>query len=289
MDIRDKARAYLLQVPPAPGEVRSIGATAPLFFQLTGMTQASLQANWNAGGIMTSCNSFVSNFGSHLGSTKSLGCFNLDKVCAQRNKGYAWIPATDGARPKYGDIFEIASRLHQGISLDCGQSWDTAEGGQGGKTTGYDIVKRKVSVQGTGALMHLTMDKNGKPFMEPVKGWVDIELYFNGPVTQLPIPDWLPGWWSVPWRGQIFYYYFQPDQVAWTFQKPFSDFVTPWKFDDTGVVAFDSTQTLTIKWQATGSVEKFKSSSADNNQMAGDWNTAEPLTAKRCFYRPPSL
>ena len=163
MDIRDKGRAYLVQVPPAPLEVLSIGATAPLFFKLTGMTQAMLQANWDAGGIMTSCNSFVSYFGSFLGSTQSLGTFGLDKVCAQRNKAYAWIPATDGARPKHGDIFEIASRPHQGISTDFdGQNWNTAEAGQGGKKTGHDIIKRKASLQpGTGPLMHLTMDKTG--------------------------------------------------------------------------------------------------------------------------------
>ena len=291
MDIRDKGRAYLVQVPPAPLEVLSIGATAPLFFKLTGMTQAMLQANWDAGGIMTSCNSFVSYFGSFLVPR------NLSARSGWTRFAHSETKRTRGSRPRWC-ASEARRHLRDrepaspgGTSTDFdGQNWNTAEAGQGGKKTGHDIIKRKASLQpGTGPLMHLTMDKNGKPFLEPVKGWVDIEFYFNGPVTQLPTPLWLLGWWAVPWRAQIFYYFFEPDQVAWTFQKPMSDFVTPWKFDDTGVVAFDSTQTLTIKWKATGSVEKFKSSSADNNQMVGDWNSADPLTATRCFYRPPGL
>ena len=78
-----------------------------------------------------------------------------------------------GARPKFGDIFEIATTLHQGVSLDFeGDNWNTAEGGQGGAQSGFDIIKRKrYAAERRRSLMH----PRG-----PLKGWVDIDLFANG-------------------------------------------------------------------------------------------------------------
>lgn len=280
-DLRGKAKTYLQQIPASPGEIQSIGPTAGKFFQLTGMNQTMLTANWSAGGIMTSCNSFVALYAASLGlvlNGRSLGQFGLDKKVESWGKGYAWVPASSGKRPKFGDIFEL-ERLHQGVSLDVdGSTWNTVEAGQGGKSTGYDIIKRKQSPQTGGVLTHQTIKKT----QEPVKGWLDIELYLNGLPTTQPMPSWLTGWWQVPWRGRIFYYFFErPGTAKWTFKKPISDALTPTTFDDTAKLTFDSAQVLTLVWSATGTVEKFRRQT--DRLMVGDWNSAEPLTATRCF------
>lgn len=279
-EIRAKAISYLLQVGPIE-EVKSIGASGPKFTKLTGITQAMLQANWSGGGIMTSCNSFVATYAASIGLViggKSLGQFNLDKKVASWGKAYAWIPASSGARPKDGDIFEL-NRLHQGVTFTvAGTSWNTVEGGQGGKSSGFDMVKRKENPQGGGVLTHQTYQKT----IESVKGWLDIDLYLNGLPTTLPIPPWLPGWWQVPWQGQIFYYFFEmPGTVKWTLQKPVSDAFGPYNYNDKGTAVFNSQQVLTLVWSATGTIEKFKRQI--DKVMIGDWNSTEPLMATRCF------
>ncbi len=169
--IRERAEAYLKAVPEI-GQITSKDGTG-LFHKLTGLTQADLELNWNGGGIMTSCNAFVGVYATTLGSKKNLGCFDIDKKLAGWGKGAAWVPSGGDARPKYGDIFLLFPPpkpgkkycdLHMGISLDFkGIDWTTAEGGQGGKNTGYDVIKRK----------HSTYPPSG------LKGWVDLELYFD--------------------------------------------------------------------------------------------------------------
>ena len=189
MGIRETARTYLLQVPLEPGQITSNGDTAALFTRLSGITHNQLLVSWGqaprpdgttradpAPGL-TSCNSFVANYAGAAGigigkPGRSLGQFNLDKKLASWGKSFAWVPATEGARPKFGDIFEIATTLHQGIALDFeGSNWNTAEGGQGGSRSGFDIIKRKRLPQSGGVVTH----PRG-----PLKGWVDIELFANG-------------------------------------------------------------------------------------------------------------
>ena len=132
MGIRETARTYLLQVPLEPGQITSNGDTAALFTRLSGITHNQLLVSWGqaprpdgttradpAPGL-TSCNSFVANYAGAAGigigkPGRSLGQFNLDKKLASWGKSFAWVPATEGARPKFGDIFEIATTLHQGI------------------------------------------------------------------------------------------------------------------------------------------------------------------------------
>jgi len=192
MDVRERARTYLLQVPPFPAQINSNGATAALFTKLSGITHNQMLVSWGKAPRpntdppvfkadpppgLTSCNGFVGLYGHGAGITdkkRTLGQFNLEKVLKSWGKSHAWIPATAGARPKFGDIFEIATRLHVGVSLDFeGDTWNTAEGGQGGSQSGFDIIKRRRAKQ------------NGKVLKsekgETLKGWVDIDLFVNGP------------------------------------------------------------------------------------------------------------
>jgi hypothetical protein len=275
MDIRDRARMYLLQVPPPPGEIRSNGVTAPLFTRLTGgMTQAGLQANWKGGGNLTSCNSFVANYAGDAGigigkPGRSLGQFGLDKKVVGWGKGFAWVAASPGARPKFGDIFEIATSLHQ-CRLISGRHLE-----HGRRRSGW-ALERLRHHQGGDLVIH----PRG-----PLKGWVDIDLFANGPPPPPPtkMPDWLLGWWAVPWRGRTFYYFFEESfRASWTFTKPISKALAPMRFDDTAAVTIDGLQSITVKWSATGSVEKF-AQSASGRQMAGMWNGTEPLLATKLF------
>jgi hypothetical protein len=294
MGIRDTAAVYLLQLPPFPVEVTSNGPLAALFTKLSGITHTMLLQSWglaprpdgttraDAGPGLTSCNGFVGIYGNSTGMTeptpaKSLGRFFLDKKLQQMGKGHAWIPSTAGARPKFGDVFELAGRLHQGISLDFdGDVWNTAEGGQGGKSTGpppFDIIKRKQARQTSDVV---TNNKG-----ETLKGWVDIERFVNGP-PPTTVPGWLPGWWSVPWRGRTFFYFFDSNFTAsWTFSKPVSNALAPLTFDDTATVTFDDAKSITLKWSKTGSVERF--SAATEASLVGTWNAVEPLIATKMF------
>ncbi|MBI4907432.1 MAG: hypothetical protein HY820_27650 [Acidobacteria bacterium] len=274
MGIRDKARQILSIIPPIGQQINSTGPTAGLFNQVTNMTQATLQANWDTGGIMTSCNGFTGWYSNQLGSPFSMGRFDLDTYLPKKGKGNAWIKSTPDKRPKYGDICRFA-KFHVNVSLDFeGDVWTHADGGQGGKRTGYDIVKR---IRDTTSY-------------DPAKliGWVDIELFFgeaSEPASTeakvSPVPDWLQGWWNVKWRGQAFYYYFDRQYKAqWTQQLPRDTTRPPLMSRDTGNVAIDSPSEFSIKWGATGSVEKF-SKAPGPNPMRGTWNDKEPLTASK--------
>jgi hypothetical protein len=290
MDIRERARIYLLQVPPS-GEIQS-KRDEPRFFKLSGITHNQLLESWGLKTRpredkpradpppgLTSCNSFVANYAGDAGigigkPGRSLGQFGLDKKLKSWGKDFAWVPAAAGVRPKFGDIFEIATTLHQGVSLDFdGGFWNTAEGGQGGKTLQYDIIKRKALQQSGDVVMH----PRG-----PLKGWVDIDLFANGP-RPTTMPDWLLGWWSVPWRGRIFYYFFEQGfKASWTFVKPISSAFAPMRFDDTATVTVDGPASITLKWTATGSVENFMLAGTDRI-MVGTWSGTEPLVATKLF------
>ena len=279
MDIRDSARMYLLQVPPFPSQITSNGPLAALFTKLSGITHTMLLNSWakDPPPGLTSCNGFVGIYGNATGISEPkrfLGQFSLDKKLAGWGKSFAWVTPGAGTRPKFGDVFELAGRLHQGISLDFeGNIWNTAEGGQGGSKMGFDIIKRKQSTQTSDIVTH---DKGAA-----LKGWVDIDLFVNGP-PPTTVPGWLLGWWSVPWRGRTFFYFFDSKFTAsWTFSKPISNALAPMTFDDTATVTFDTTKSITLKWGKTGSIEKFSQITEAN--LAGTWNGAEPLVATKLF------
>ena len=272
-DIRERARQILSEVPPLGQQINSVGPTAGKFVKMTGTSQATLEANWKTGGIMTTCNAFVGWFGRELGSKNYLGRFDLETMVKKWGKEHAWIPATSGAQPKYGDIFR-SKKFHVGISLDFeGGLWNTAESGQGGSKTGYDIIKRKQTAWDAGTL----------------QGWVDIELLLtDGAVQQkpaaanagVPVPDWLPGWWAVNWRHQTFYYFFDRScGVSWTLVQPANPSQPPAGARDKGNVTIEPMNVISIVWGATGSIEKLVKAPTVNQQMGGTWNGKEALSA----------
>jgi len=195
-DVRQKAREFLDQLPPNVN-VTSNGSTAALFTKLTGSSHEALQATWKAEDVAkakrradgksteglpttTTCNAFAGKLGNAIGSPIYLGQFDIDKKLKAAGLGEAWIPASSGKRPGYGDVFK-PKRFHMGVSLDfVGDMWNTAESGQGGPgedyTKGHDIVKRKQ-----------------QPW-DPayIEGWVDIEILMR--IGQ-KAPKWMVGWW----------------------------------------------------------------------------------------------
>jgi hypothetical protein len=273
-DIRERAREILSVVPPFGQQVNSVGPTATLFTQLTGVTQATLQANWDTGGIMTTCNAFTGWFGNQLGSKLYLGRFDLDTYLPKNGKGDAWVKSTPDTRPKFGDICRY-SKFHVGVSLDFeGEIWTHVDSGQGGKKMGFDVIKR---IRDKEAYSHTKL-----------LGWVDIEAYFEGVGGSAtaqqgnPVPDWLLGWWNVSWRGQHFYYYFgRNHDCHWTLSAPLDTTRPSLVSNDSGTVAVDVPNALTIKWATTGSVEKFNKQSIGSGPMKGTWNDKEPLTATK--------
>lgn len=195
--VRQKAKKYLDQLP-LTGDVTSNGNTAALFAALTGKTHSELQGIWaeedkpkklrrDAGestaglATTTTCNLFVGRVGNATGYTAmSLGQFDIEKKLKRAGLGDAWIPATSGKRPGYGDPFK-PKKFHMGISLDfVGNTWNTAEAGQGGPgvdyTKGFDIVKRKQQ----------PWDPN------TLEGWVDLDILVK--IAQ-KAPQWMIGWW----------------------------------------------------------------------------------------------
>lgn len=281
MGIRDRARDILSVVPPIGQQINSVGSTAQLFTQLTGTSQATLEQNWAGGGKMTTCNGFTGWFGNQLGSKLYLGRFDLDTYLPKQGKGDAWIKSTPDNRPKYGDICRFA-KFHVGVSLDFeGDIWTHADSGQGGRTAGFDIIKR-------------IRDKEPYSYQK-LLGWVDIEIYFGessgtGAATGTtatpdqpanPVPDWLHGWWDVRWRGQSFYYYFDRSrEVGWTQIAPLDRSRPAMFYNDKGKLAIGVPNALSIVWNKTGSVEKFENP-LNTPKMAGTWNDKEPLAATK--------
>lgn len=279
MGIRDRAREILSVVPPIGQQINSVGSTAQLFTQLTGTSQATLEQNWAGGGKMTTCNGFTGWFGNQLGSKLYLGRFDLDTYLPKNGKGDAWIKSTPDNRPKYGDICRF-SKFHVGVSLEFeGDIWTHADSGQGGRTAGFDIIKR-------------IRDK--EPYTsQKLLGWVDIEIYFgesSGASTGTettpdqpanPVPDWLQGWWDVRWRGQSFYYYFDRSrEVTWTQIAPLDRSRPSLVYNDKGKLAIGVPNALSIVWSKTGSIEKFENPLNTPN-MKGMWNDKEPLAATK--------
>jgi hypothetical protein len=279
--IRERARQILSVVPPLGQQINSVGATASLFTKLTGVDQATLQKNWDGGGIMTTCNGFTGWFSRELGSKLYLGRFDLDTYLPKNNLGHAWIKSTPGSRPKFGDICRYA-KFHVGISLDFeGDIWNHVDSGQGGKKTGYDIIKR---IRDTNPYEHTKL-----------LGWVDLEKYFGessatgdeateptaADKANGPVPNWLLGWWNVSWRGQAFYYYFDSTySVKWTQMLPRDTTRPALSANDTGKVSVESPSDFSIVWGKTGSIEKF-SRPLGTSQMRGSWNSKEPLAASK--------
>jgi hypothetical protein len=177
-DIRDKAKKILDQVPNT-GEVRS-NRDRDLFKTLTGgVTQEDLMKNWKTGGIRTVCIDFVCWYGGQMGITGIGSYFDLKNSLSKIKKDYAWMPATEDARPQCGDILR-----HTAFHVDVALGFDgdvllRAAGGQSSHprpkadvSDEYDVVKR---VRGLG------------PYdSQKLQGWLDIEKFFGACPGSLP-------------------------------------------------------------------------------------------------------
>ncbi len=267
---RDRARKIIEAIPTEPITSKWHGA---LFQKYTGTSHATLEANWKAGGIMTCCNGFAGWYGREMGAKPYLGRFDLEKFLPTIGKGHTWIKSTADKRPKYGDIL-IHAKLHEDVALDFdGDILNRIAAGQGGKSAGTDILKR---VRGTEPYSHTKL-----------LGWIDIDFFFDEAVApaevEQPVPYWLPGWWVVTWRGQPFYYHFDGShKVRWTQFKPVNLALAPAAANDTGSLAIDTAAGLTIRWGATGSVERLALlPSVGAQRLGGTWNGSERLDAVR--------
>jgi hypothetical protein len=273
-DVRALAREVLAEVPEN-GQITSNGATAATFTRLTGTSHETMKKNWDTGGIMTACNGFVGVYARTLRAkipgTKApdsyLGRFDLETYLPTIGMGHAWVKSTRDARPGYGDICRH-TKFHVGVSLDldAGDYWNHADAGQGGKRMGCDVLKRSRSEQ---------------PYdYTKLQGWIDIEMYYTTSPQKARIPTWLDGWWTVAWRGQTYYYFFNPNgKVKYTQAPPRDSLQIPIVQDDTGTFAIDGSD-VTIRW-TTGTIERLSKSMMTDDEMKGTWRGKEPLSARR--------
>jgi len=259
--IRQKAIRIMEAVPVPIASDKS-----PLFSKYAhGTTHQDLVDAWDKGSQQTTCMDFVGWYGIELGMKEYIGGFDLKGFMQKAGKPYAWVPSTEDARPKRGDICRHTA-YHVGLSFDIDDEdvWTRLDSGQGGRGQGRDIINRVRDV----------------PYdWTKLQGWIDIELYFGGPPSG-PVPPWLLGWWKVTWRGQTYYYFFDRNrQVKYTKVLVQSSLQPPLAPDDTGTVRVESTIAVTVTWGATGSVEKFYMTADD--KMQGRWNDREPLDAEK--------
>ncbi len=218
----------------------------PTFVQLTGMTHAQLLKNWETGGILTSCNSFVGNAGSVAG-VSGLGGFYVEDQMTQMGKHHCWFTPQSGEKPQFGDIFETRSQtpgkkylnLHVGISLSFdGDDWYTIEGGQGGPSIGFDRVARVKKKYQTSDLL----------------GWVDIRLLASG---QAAVPGWLIGTWMIYADKNYIYSFNRYGEVTQKAYQPPSGQKTNVPDLDTGKMVWVTFDMVKVKWDRDGGTEVF--------------------------------
>jgi hypothetical protein len=176
-----------------------------------------------------------------------------DDVLAGKDGPYAWAynanPALDPSTPKKGYI--TLGDLEKVV--------------EGAVSNGYKL------------------SKGGGSYQDRWKEIVDrLQKVSSSAATSFPVPPWLPGWWTVTWRGQIYYYFFDRNyQVKWTQSRPRDTSQPLLVARDTGSFTVQGTSAVTIRWGATGSVEKLGRlpTTTDNMQMGGKWNDKDRLDA----------
>lgn len=294
LDYQTKLEEWLTDIPQIPGEIVSGSPMLPpyspelkerlenpaleaalnaefptnkLFQKYTGTTQVTLMNNWAGGGKLTTCNSFVGTAGRIMGAKDFLGQFELKEFLTKSGKGYAWVDASSGRRPNYGDIFRPES-FHMGVSLGFdGDNWLTVEAGQGGRGRGCDAVKRKQQSYSPVSL----------------KGWCDMRLYLS---EKPPMPDWMVGTWVVYCGSETHHYQINPyaEAIYYPF-KPFgntgNEIAT-----DTGKISMQGADNFTILWSKKGGIEKFKYERFDSflgimEKISGFSNRNEPMRGVR--------
>lgn len=163
-----------------------VASTDPLFEKLTGLNQTMLKANWDKGGMLTSCNSFAGKVALAIGVPGSsvLAKGFLDISLAEKEVPGCWQDATtadaalNNITPQAGDFYSgwyeykdsktgktVRQKWgHVGVVYDYEEdtgNWWLVQGGQGGKGVGVDYIKWK----------YAKFDRT------KINGWVDIGKY----------------------------------------------------------------------------------------------------------------
>lgn len=255
---RDKARGILDAAIPGDKIITSTGPTAAKYTELTGIQHKTLADNWAGGGIMTGCNGFTGWYGTKMGSAAYLGGFDLEGIAKKAGKGSAWTVSRADNKPQYGDILRHAS-FHVDVALDFdGDVLLRAAGGQGGKSAGFDIVKR---VRGKGPYDYKSL-----------VGWIDIDKYFGETAAMsLPVPLWLQGWWEVKDGADTYYYYFDvAGDVQYTKNKAFTNISPNFPDDACGTFKVTPSRSIEITWNDPGyPVENLAQEGAATNKLKG--------------------
>jgi hypothetical protein len=281
--LRAKAKKYVDDNLPLGKEIHSGPANADSptdgdFFRLTQCMHEALKQAWRSHVPLTTCNLFVGIY-SNILFGKALGRFDLATWLPSLGREIAWIPASTGTLPCYGDIFiQQAPKSpkhpnglnHMGISLDFDGDgkWNTAESGQGGSVTGYDVIKRR----------------SDNDITDAVTGWADINLLAQCIRQKGPVPDWLLGHWDVVWRGQMWYYYFDKNRrVTYTQHEELKDRL-PLVFQGEGRFAVNDPgpNGIVTRWTTTGTGEQFwRASGTAEETMLGYVNGVEQIAARK--------
>jgi len=177
---REKAKQIIDSIPNR--DIRSSGPDAKIFLDMTGTAHKVMQDNWNNGGIMTAYNGWTGTFSTKLGRG-GLGVFDLASVA-----GGAWVACDGSVKPQFGDVFRC-KKLHVGVVLEYYDNHEALviEAGQGGKSSGFDILRR-----------------SRKPFgPNEIMGWVNIDVWLDpAELEKEKLRKSLKGTWTVEVNGQ---------------------------------------------------------------------------------------
>lgn len=249
------------------------------FQRMTGYTHYDLLKKW-VNDRTTTCNEFCSKCAVAMGYTSKdgVGKFDIADWLTRYGLGHCWVPASTGAEPKYGDVFRMFAKSldqngvnlnHMGVSLYIdGKNWYTVESGQGGPTTGYDVIKRK--------------RHDWKP--DALQGWVNMKALID---AEKPIPHWLGGWWEVEEGAyEVWYYYFgAPNKVYYSQEAPTSLYAPPNRPGTIGSFSMKGMFGVQISWNSADVDEELTAGIQDPKKrrftMAGKSANGVPIKAER--------
>lgn len=178
-------------IPNAPQVIYS-DVNPREFKELTGLTHNDLLTYWEGpidpdtklrtgkgtSPTFTTCTSFLPIYASRVRLAGGLPISEVNRFTGKSqaiglkpfkmNQEKAWVANNGTAVPQPGDFFLIGTvndMKHVGIILNInGTMWEAVAGGAGGKRSKRDGVKRTAM--------------EARP--EPVLGWLDVDVYFNG-------------------------------------------------------------------------------------------------------------
>jgi hypothetical protein len=271
--------------------------------KLTGTSQSTMQADWDAGkrvkeikkkpedqwtdeerqfvtahknsGIMTACNGFAGTFGSTAvapgpGEPRSthpapnVGRFDVAKTAVG-----AFVPAARGRAPKPGDVVKMKA-THMCISYNApieDGPWQVLEAGQGGPGAGHDILKFDDRTYSTAN----------------VEGWVDIDAWGDpGVRARAPMAGHLVGSWQVKvgeWRVWRYDFSSSSNTVVYTDSQNAAETGSgKWDWDGTAPA-------ITITWDK-GSTEQWPVPAVQNHRGSGTLSTGDTSAFQKTAAAP---